>query len=48
LSEAGFEPTKIKEILELSIWFAQGRASQEAFEKIGLRQKDEADGNTDE
>ena len=48
LSEAGFEPTKIKEFLELSVWFARGRASQEAFEKIGFRQKDETDGNTDE
>jgi len=48
LSEAGFEPTKIKELLELAAWFAKGRASQEAFDKIGFREKDEHDGNTEE
>jgi hypothetical protein len=48
LSDAGFEPTKIKEFLEFAVWFAQGRASQDAFDRIGFRQKDEADGNPDE
>lgn len=48
LSEAGFEPAKVKELLELAVWFAQGRASQNEFGKVGFRQKDEDDGNTDE
>jgi len=48
LSDAGFEPIKIKELLDLAVWFAQGRASQEAFERIGLRQKEGGDGDADE
>jgi hypothetical protein len=48
LSEAGFEPAKMQELLDLAIWFARGQASQEAFDKIGLRQKEEDDGDTDE
>ncbi len=45
LSEAGFEPSQIKEFLELAVWFAKGRASQEAFDKIGFRRKEGRDGD---
>lgn len=48
LSEAGFEPTKIKELLELAVWFAKGQVSQQEFGRIGVREKDEDDGNKDE
>jgi hypothetical protein len=34
LSEAGFEPSKIKELTELAVWFAKGRASQEVKGRI--------------
>jgi len=44
LTDAGFEPTKIKDLIQLAVWFAKGQASQTAFGKIGFRQKEESNG----
>ena len=34
LSDAGFETTKLKELFEVSVWFAKGQASQELRGRI--------------
>ena len=40
LSEAGFEPLKIKELLELSVLFARARVSQTVRGKINIDGED--------
>jgi len=44
LTDAGFEPTKIKDLMQLAVWFAKGHSSQKAFGKIGFRQREESNG----
>lgn len=45
LTDAGFEPMKIKDLIQLAVWFAKGQSSQKAFEKIRFRQKEEDHGD---
>lgn len=44
LTDAGFEPTKVKDLMQLAVWFAKGQSSQKAFGKIGFRHKEESNG----
>ena len=39
LFESSFEPARVPELIEAAVWFAKGRASQEATGKIGFRKK---------
>ena len=44
LSEAGFEPSRIVELMQLAVWFAKGRASQELRGQISSRKGSEGYG----
>jgi len=47
LSQAGFEPAKMKDLVELAVWFAKGRARQELRGQIALGRKDMEHGPSD-
>ncbi|MCE9554880.1 MAG: hypothetical protein K8T91_16110 [Planctomycetes bacterium] len=47
LSGAGFEPAKMKDLIELAVWFAKGRARQELRGQIALGRKDAEHGPSD-
>jgi len=47
LSAAGFEPTKMKDLIELAVWFAKGRARQELRGQIAHGRKDAEHGPSD-
>jgi hypothetical protein len=46
LSEAGYEPTRIKELMELAVWFGKGLASQELRGRSGFEQEENGNGES--
>ena len=46
LSESGFEPVKVNELLQLGVWSAKGRVSQEIRGRVSLGQKHDQEDET--
>jgi len=44
LSEAGFEPRRTAELMELAVWFAKGTASLEQWGRITQMKEEEGNG----
>ncbi|MBI1903859.1 MAG: hypothetical protein HYS13_22375 [Planctomycetia bacterium] len=47
LTEAGFEPTKIDDLMQTAVWFAKGKVSQEQRGRIPSGEKENRDGERD-